>query len=137
MFPQQKYRLNAKKDNSCENATYLAETGQLNLALKTWALFSAIVNIGAIFGALFGGPFCDYFGRKNGIIINAVVNIIVSILYATCKKIGSIPFFMTIRALHGLVGGIYCAIGPVWLEEVAPIKYRGFFGGSMQFGMTS
>jgi len=109
--------------SGCDNATYLAQTGQLSDALKIWALFSAVVNLGAIVGALVGGPICDFMGRKNGIIANAVLNIVVSVFYSAGRLIGSIWFFVLMRACHGVVGGIYCAIGPVWLEEVAPLKY--------------
>ena len=63
--------------SGCDNAPQLAENGELDDATNMWALFSSMVNIGALFGALFGGPICDRIGRKNTIIANSVAAVIV------------------------------------------------------------
>lgn len=121
--------------DGCDYAADLADNGELQQATGLWSIFSAVVNIGATVGALAGGPVCDIIGRKNTVIYNSLASLIICVFFSGCRFINNIPLFMIMRTLSGVTAGVCCTVGPLWLEEVAPLRHKGLFGGSFQMGV--
>lgn len=103
---------------------YFSQYFQLDAAMKGWVVGSAL--IGCFIGAIVAGPLSKALGRKNSLIISA--------LLFTASAWGSgLPDFMpqtvsllvVFRILGGLGIGIASMNAPTYIAEIAPAKIRG------------
>jgi len=81
---------------------------------------SAIV--GCIPGVLISGPLSDRFGRKNVLIISAILYLISSIGSAIPP---SVAVFYLFRFIGGMGVGAASMASPLYIAEVAPARVRG------------
>lgn len=97
------------------------------------ARFGALVNVGAMVGALAGGPLSDRLGRRPAIGTCAVLWMMAWMLLsmATTPMAAHVP-----RALTGVAVGIASATVPVYIAEVAPVAIRGALGALNQLGVV-
>lgn len=96
------------------------------MTTKTKGLFTAIQNVGAIFGGFFAGSIVDRFGRKGGILASACTALIACILLSTATT--QAQFFVG-RICVGLSKAIDVASVPTYLVEMAPPNRRGLISG--------
>lgn len=103
---------------------YFSKYFELNAAMKGWVVGSALV--GCFFGALFAGPISKQFGRRNSMIISA--------LLFTLSAWGSglpsflpqsVPLLVFFRIIGGLGIGIASMNAPTYIAELAPAAIRG------------
>ncbi len=85
-------------------------------------LWVAAVPLGALVGALFGGKVSNKFGRKKGLIFNALLFIAGIALAAVAP---SFLVFVIARLMMGLAIGNSAVITPMYMAEVAPPESRG------------
>ncbi|MDP0497700.1 MAG: sugar porter family MFS transporter [Verrucomicrobiota bacterium JB024] len=85
-------------------------------------LWVAAVPLGALIGALFGGRVSDRFGRKKGLIFNAILFIAGIALAAVSPTFW---VFVAARLMMGLAIGNSAVITPMYMAEVAPPESRG------------
>ncbi|MGE9292446.1 MAG: MFS transporter, partial [Puniceicoccales bacterium] len=85
-------------------------------------LWVAAVPLGALIGALFGGKVSDRFGRKKGLIFNAILFIAGIAVAAVAPAFG---VFVAARLMMGLAIGNSAVITPMYMAEVAPPESRG------------
>lgn len=85
-------------------------------------MWVAAVPLGALIGALLGGVVCDRYGRRKGLLINAVLFIIGLALSAASP---AFSVYVGSRLLMGLAIGNSAVITPMYMAEVAPPESRG------------
>lgn len=104
---------------------YLSKHFQLTDLMKGWVVASAL--IGCLAGALVAGPMSHRFGRKNSLIISA--------LLFTLSAYGSglpewmpqsVSWLVVFRIIGGLGIGIASMNAPMYIAEIAPPKKRGY-----------
>jgi len=85
-------------------------------------LIISMVSLGAIFGALSGGPLCDRLGRKKIVLSSSLVFIISAIGLALSTSVNGLIFW---RLLVGYAIGISSATAPLYIAEISPRHFRG------------
>lgn len=85
-------------------------------------LWVAAVPLGALFGALSGGWVSSRFGRKQGLLMNAVL-FMAGILLAALAP--NFEVYVFSRFLMGLAIGNSAVVTPMYLAEIAPPESRG------------
>ncbi|MFZ5940969.1 MAG: sugar porter family MFS transporter [Bacteroidota bacterium] len=97
--------------------TFGLNTGSMLIGLSV----SSII-LGAIAGNFIAGPLADRYGRKNILIITAL-------LFASCA-LGTalstnVVFFIIARLIGGFGVGMAILIAPMYIAEISPRKLRG------------
>jgi len=95
--------------------TYTLTTGQEELIIS-------MVSLGAIFGAILGGPLCDRLGRKKIVLSSSIVFVVGAIGLSLS---GSVNEIIVWRFLIGFAIGISSATAPLYIAELAPRQIRG------------
>lgn len=85
-------------------------------------LIISMVSLGAIFGAIVGGPLCDKLGRKKIVLSASLVFIISAIGLAFA---GTVNELIGWRFLVGIAIGISSATAPLYIAELSPRHFRG------------
>jgi len=103
---------------------YFSKYFDLDSAMKGWVVGSALV--GCFFGALFAGPISKQIGRRNSLIISAIL--------FTMSAWGSglpsflpqsVPLLVMFRIIGGLGIGMASMNAPTYIAELAPAAIRG------------
>lgn len=110
---------------------YLQTHFHLDDVQKGLAASSAL--IGCIPGAMFSGSLSDRFGRKNVLLLCALLYTLSGILSAFPPSFGG---FLLARSLGGLAIGACSMVCPVYIAEIAPPEKRGRLGSLFQFGVV-
>lgn len=109
----------------------LARLYNLSPQGKGWTV--AIALIGTVIGALGAGVVGQKLGSRETLRITAV-------LYLTsalgCALAWNWPSLMVFRLLGGLGIGASSVLGPVYIAELAPAKWRGRLVGAFQFNVV-
>src|SRR5690606_36264892 len=87
-----------------------------------WAMSSALV--GCVLGAVLSVTLADTWGRKNSLILSAVLFILSA--FGTGFADG-LTAFIVYRLVGGLGIGLASTLAPMYIAEIAPAKYRGRF----------
>lgn len=99
-------------------------------------LFSVIMSavlIGAFIGSGVSGRFADYFGRKNLLIITAIIFVMGTLASALASE----PWMLVVaRIVVGFAIGIASFTAPLYISEVAPAQYRGALVSLNQLAIT-
>ncbi|UPG65953.1 sugar porter family MFS transporter [Metabacillus endolithicus] len=99
---------------------YMSET--LGLNSFTEGLVASSLLFGAALGAVFGGRLADYSGRRNNILLLAVI-----FFFATigCTLAPNVTTMVIFRFLLGLAVGGASVTVPSYLAEMSPAESRG------------
>eukprot|EP00698_Gefionella_okellyi_P013820 TRINITY_DN3810_c0_g1_i1.p1 TRINITY_DN3810_c0_g1~~TRINITY_DN3810_c0_g1_i1.p1 ORF type:complete len:998 (+),score=202.79 TRINITY_DN3810_c0_g1_i1:77-3070(+) len=97
------------------------------------SLFSAILNVGAMFGAIISGRLADVVGRRNTLAI-AMVPFIVG--YFVLSFSVNLAMLFAGRVLTGISTGIVSVTTPVYISEISPARFRGAFGAINQLAIA-
>lgn len=103
---------------------YLSKYFQLDDAMKGWVVGSAL--LGCLVGAILAGPISIKMGRKNSLILSAI-------LFSVSALGSGLPSFLPetvsmlviFRIIGGLGIGIASMNAPMYIAEIAPAKRRG------------
>jgi sugar porter (SP) family MFS transporter len=93
----------------------------------------ASLLLGAVFGALFGGPLADRIGRRRAIMVAAAIFMIGSL--ASALATGA-TFLAIARFVLGLAVGGAGMVVPVYIAESSPSRVRGSLVSLQQFLIT-
>src|SRR5215217_2503706 len=93
----------------------------------------ASLLLGAVFGALFGGPLADRIGRRRAIMTAAAIFLIGSL--ASALATGA-TFLAIARFVLGLAVGGAGMVVPVYIAESSPSRVRGSLVSLQQFLIT-
>ena len=93
---------------------------QLDPTLKGWAASSALA--GCVLGVLGAGVLSDRFGRRNVLIVSAVLFLVSAIGTALPRTFSEFIFY---RILGGLGVGAASMASPMYIAEISPAAIRG------------
>ena len=85
---------------------------------------------GTVIGALSGGLFCEYYGRKK-VLISVGVLYLISALGSALSN--DPVFFAIMRLIGGFGVGLSSIAVPAYISEIAPAQYRGRLVALYQF----
>lgn len=88
---------------------------------------------GTILGAMFAGIPGDRFGRRDSLRIMAVLYVLSAL---GCAFATNLPMLVAARFLGGLGIGGSSVLGPLYIAEIAPAKWRGRLVGLFQFNVV-
>jgi len=94
---------------------------------------NSIALIGTIIGAMFAGRPADKYGRRNTLVVLAVFYTVSAL---GCAFSHSWPAFLFYRFLGGLGVGASSVIGPMYISEISPAKFRGRLVALFQFNIV-
>jgi MFS transporter, SP family, arabinose:H+ symporter len=104
------------------------------LSPETLGLTVAIALWGTVAGALFAGTPGDRWGRRNSLRVMALLYIVSAVGCAFAWNWYALVFF---RFVGGLAIGGSSVLGPMYIAEVAPAKWRGRLVGFFQFNVVA
>lgn len=93
-----------------------------HLTPNTKGIAVAIVLVGALFGAILSGRLADHYGRKRMLLIDAIIFAIGTL--GSAFATGLVTFCIS-RVIVGVAIGVSSYIGPLYISEISPVKYRG------------
>jgi sugar porter (SP) family MFS transporter len=93
----------------------------------------AIGLVGTVVGALGGGVVGQRLGGREALRFTAILYVISA---AGCALAWNWPAFMVFRFVGGLGIGASSVLGPVYIAELAPAKWRGRLVGTFQFNVV-
>ncbi len=104
-----------------------------NLTPKELGFTVSIALLGTIIGAMFSGILGDRLGGRESLRILAGFYIISAL---GCAFAGSWPSLLIFRFIGGLGIGGSSVLGPVYIAEIAPARWRGLLVGSFQINIV-
>lgn len=93
----------------------------------------ATALIGTIVGALFCGRPTERYGRRRSLAVIAVLYLVSAIGSAAIINWYSFMFF---RLMGGLAVGASSVVGPMYIAEISPSRWRGRFVAFFQFNIV-
>ncbi len=93
----------------------------------------AIALYGTVLGAIFAGPLGQRIGSRSALRIMGVLYVLSA---AGCALAGPWWMFLAFRFLGGLGIGGSSVLGPVYIAELAPAKWRGRLVGLFQINIV-
>lgn len=106
----------------------------LCLGEEEWSTFTGAVNIGAVGGAVIGGPLADRLGRKLALVASAVPLLVGWILQGVASGFTEL---ITGRIAVGIGIGVVSCVVPMYIAEIAPTDIRGALGSLHEMGIMS
>jgi SP family arabinose:H+ symporter-like MFS transporter len=106
---------------------------QFNLNGFWFGIATASATIGCIAGPLWGFKLCDKIGRKNTLILAAILFAVSAIVTALAPDMITYNIF---RAVGGLGIGLSSMASPMYIAEVSPARIRGRLGLMYQIAIV-
>jgi SP family arabinose:H+ symporter-like MFS transporter len=104
-----------------------------HLTPKQEGLTVAIGLVGTVIGALGAGQVGQRLGSRETLRITAVLYVASAL---GCGLAWNWPFFLVFRLIGGLGIGASSVLGPVYIAELAPAKWRGRLVAAFQFNVV-
>lgn len=92
----------------------------LNQMAKGWTV--SCIIIGCMIGCVIAGPSSSRFGRKNTLILTALVFLVSSL---GCALTNHYSAFVTCRIIAGIAVGAASMLAPIYIAELSPPQHRG------------
>ena len=108
-------------------------TEQFHLTSWTLGITVSIALWGTVFGALFSGMLGQKIGSRSALRIMGVLYVISAL---GCAFAPTWIFFMIFRFIGGVGIGGSSVLGPVYIAELAPAKWRGRLVGLFQINIV-
>ena len=103
----------------------------LSAAMEGWYVSSALV--GCVFGVSYAGWLSDKYGRKNVLLLAALLFIISALGCALISSFSALVFY---RFLGGMGVGIASMLSPMYISEMSPPASRGRMVALYQLAIT-
>jgi len=104
----------------------------LTAAMKGWTAACAL--LGCVLGAALAGTLSDRFGRRNTLIVSAVLFLVSAIGTAVPRTLTQ---FILFRVVGGLGVGAASLTSPMYIAEISPARIRGRMVSVNQFAIVS
>lgn len=100
---------------------YMRDDLTMTTTQEAWVV-SSLLFPGAAFGALLGGRIADWLGRKNSLIVCAIIFLLGAL---SCALAPNVALMVAARILLGFGVGAAAVACPLYLAEMAPADRRG------------
>src|SRR5277367_4316423 len=107
---------------------------QYHLSPQALGLTVASALVGTIIGAIFAGIPGDRYGRRDSLRVMAVLYLVSAI---GCAFAWDWPALLVFRSVGGLAIGSSSVLGPMYIAEIAPARWRGRLVGFFQFNVVA
>src|ERR1700730_9131489 len=121
-------------DTAVIAGTTAALTQKFDLSPNSLGMTVASALIGTILGAMLAGIPGDRYGRRDSLRILAIFYLVSALGCAVAWDWYSLVFF---RFIGGLGIGGSSVLGPMYIAEIAPAKWRGRLVGFFQFNIVA
>jgi MFS transporter, SP family, arabinose:H+ symporter len=111
-----------------------ALTSTFTLSASTLGLTVSIALWGTVVGALLASIPGDRYGRRDSLRVMAILYLISALGCAFASNWYALIFF---RFIGGLAIGGSSVLGPMYISEIAPAKWRGRLVGFFQFNVVA
>src|SRR6202158_998736 len=120
-------------DTAVISGTTAALTQQFSLSPSLLGVTVSIALLGTVVGSLFAGIPGDRIGRRDSLRIMAILYLVSAMGCAGAWNWSSLIAF---RFIGGLGIGGSSVLGPMYIAEIAPAKWRGRLVGFFQFNVV-
>ncbi|MBS0616055.1 MAG: MFS transporter [Verrucomicrobia bacterium] len=103
------------------------------MSLKEQGWFVSIILLGALLGAMLASQTATRLGRKNSMMLAAVLFIVSGIMTGLGQELNIVTLG---RFLQGAAIGLVSVVSPMYLAEISPSEKRGFYVSCNQFAIT-
>jgi len=104
----------------------------LSAAMKGWAASSALA--GCVLGVILAGPISDRFGRRNMLVLAAILFLVSAVGTAVPRTLAA---FVVFRFIGGVGVGAASMTSPMYIAEISPARNRGRLVSVNQFAIIS
>lgn len=120
-------------DTAVISGTISQVTAQFGLTPLQEGWYVGCALVGSIAGVMTAGVLTDKFGRKNVLILSAVLFGASSLGCAICSSYEQLVFY---RIMGGVGIGVVSIASPLYISEVSAAQYRGRLVGLYQLAIT-
>lgn len=120
-------------DTAVISGTTAALTQAYLLTPRLLGATVAAAIVGTVFGAMLAGFPGDKFGRRDSLRIMAILYLVSAL---GCAFAWNWPALVIFRFIGGLGIGGSSVLGPMYIAEIAPAKWRGRLVGLFQFNVV-
>jgi len=120
-------------DTAVISGTTAALTQQFSLSPSLLGVTVSIALLGTVFGSLLAGIPGDRLGRRDSLRIMAILYLVSAL---GCAGAWNWPALIAFRFIGGLGIGGSSVLGPMYIAEIAPAKWRGRLVGFFQFNIV-
>ncbi|RKP07265.1 general substrate transporter [Thamnocephalis sphaerospora] len=100
---------------------------------NVWGFAIGAFALGGMVGGISASPIMNAIGRRKTLIFNNILFLIGGLLMAFSTTVAQ---FIIGRVVVGMASGVGSVVAPVYVSEVATLKYRGAFGTLVQLNMV-
>ncbi len=103
--------------------------------LTAWqnGMVVSAVLLGALVGSGFSGRFSDWFGRRNVLLVTALIFIVGTLASRFSPNIAMLTLS---RVVIGVAIGVASFVSPLYISEVSPPRFRGLLVSLNQLAIT-
>ncbi|KAJ2662077.1 Bifunctional purine biosynthesis protein PurH [Coemansia sp. RSA 1199] len=100
---------------------------------SAWTIAVGILAVGGFLGALVSGAISDSIGRRNALVVNNGLCLAGAVLMGTAT---TAVHFTLGRFVIGIACGVTSGVANTYVGEIAPLKWRGFYGSFFQLSIV-
>ncbi|KAJ1648700.1 Bifunctional purine biosynthesis protein PurH [Coemansia erecta] len=102
---------------------------RLSFSENAWSISVGVLSVGGLIGALVSSVIADSIGRRNTLVINNGFFLAGSVLMGTST---TALHFTLGRFVMGVGCGVASGVATIYVGEIAPVRWRGFYGAFFQ-----
>ncbi|KAJ2808630.1 Bifunctional purine biosynthesis protein PurH [Coemansia guatemalensis] len=106
---------------------------RIPFSASAWTIAVGILSVGGFLGALVSGTIADSIGRRNALVVNNGLYLAGAVLMGTAT---TAVHFTLGRFVMGIGCGVASGVINTYIAEIAPFRWRGFYGAFFQLSIV-